>query len=259
MVSMQTLAFTDILPLIADRSDALRQAARDAGLDAQVPSCPDWTVRDLIAHLGEVQRSWAAEVQVGEEGDPGEIPDREPSGDLFAWSATATQLLTGALAEAGPDRPCWTWWESSGAPQTSGAIGRHQVQEAAVHAYDAQLAAGHPQPLPAPAAADGIGEYLTVYLPTNGAWQHEPATVLVAPEDADSWLIRLGPDGAAAEPVSAEAAGTGAAALGGPTAVLRGSASDLVLAFYRRELIGKLSIDGDADTVGKLLDWPELS
>ncbi len=249
---MQTLAFADVLQLITDRSDALREAARQAGLDARVPSCPDWTVHDLIAHLGAVQRTWAAEVEVGAAGDTDEIPDREPSGDVFAWSAAGTNVLISALAEAGPDRPCWTWWESSGAPETSGAIGRHQVQEAAVHAFDAQLAAGRPQPLPALAAADGVGEYLTVYLPTNGAWPHQPGTVLVEPEDAGGWLVTLGSAGARAEP----AADTTAADK--PAAVMHGSASDLVLAFYRRPLVGELTIEGDGDLVTALLGWPGL-
>jgi hypothetical protein len=199
-----------------------------------------------------VQRTWAAEVEVGADGDTDEIPDREPTGDVFAWSVIGTDLLTRELEQAGPDRPCWTWWEDSGAPQTSGAIGRHQVQEAAVHAFDAQLAAGWPQPLPVQAAADGVSEYLTVYLPTNGAWPHKPGTVLVEPDDAGSWLVTLGSTGARAEPE----ADTPVADK--PAAVMHGSASDLVLAFYRRPLVGSLTIEGDADLVTALLDWPGL-
>ena len=59
---MQTLSFDDMLALIDDRSAALREAAAQAGLAAQVPGCPDWTVSDLVAHLGEVQLFWAAVV-----------------------------------------------------------------------------------------------------------------------------------------------------------------------------------------------------
>ena len=36
---------------------AVATAAR-SGLDAPVPSCPDWTVADLVAHLGVAHR-WA--------------------------------------------------------------------------------------------------------------------------------------------------------------------------------------------------------
>ena len=37
----------------------LADAAQKAGLDALVPTCPDWRVRDLVAHTGGVHR-WAA-------------------------------------------------------------------------------------------------------------------------------------------------------------------------------------------------------
>ena len=49
---------------------------------------------------------------------------------VLAWSAASTQLLLDALREAGPDRGCWTWWGPSESPQTSGAVTRHQLQEA---------------------------------------------------------------------------------------------------------------------------------
>lgn len=42
-----------------------------------------------------------------------------------------------AMRAAGPDRGCWTWWGNSQAPETSGAVARHQIQEIAVHTYDA--------------------------------------------------------------------------------------------------------------------------
>jgi len=48
---------------------------------------------------------------------------------------------------------------ASSAPSTSGAVAWHQVQEAAVHARDAQEAAGHAGPLPAVVAADGVQEF----------------------------------------------------------------------------------------------------
>ncbi len=245
-----------MLSLIEDRAAALRGAATAAGLDARVPGCPDWSVQDLVAHLGEVHLFWSAVVAAGPAANPpGDdvVGDTSPRGDLLTWSADATKALVRALREAGPDCRCWTWWESSGAPATVEAVARHQVQEAGVHAFDAQQAAGTAEPLPAAVAADGIGEYLTVELPTNGPWPHEPASLVLAAGDGGSWLIGLGPAGAQASALAELAAGSAT-----PDAVVSGSPSDLVLALYRRARPDSLHVIGDSDVVARLLAWSNL-
>jgi uncharacterized protein (TIGR03083 family) len=252
---METLNFSDMVALVEDRSAALRAAAAQAGFAARVPGCPDWQVFDLIAHLGEVQLFWAAVVGAGEaDGPPSDdvVGDTEPHGDLLTWSAEATSRLAAELREAGPDRMCWTWWESSGAPMTSGAVARHQVQEAAVHAYDAEQAAGHGEPLPPAVAADGVGEYLTVELPTNGPWPYEPATVVLETGPGGNWLIDLGPLGARV----LRGADHGDAK---PVVTVTADPSDMVLAFYRRSYPGELDVEGDSELLPQLLTWPDLS
>jgi uncharacterized protein (TIGR03083 family) len=251
---MDTLSFSDMVAQVEGRSAALRQAAAQAGFGARVPCCPDWQVSDLVAHLGEVHLFWAAVVAAGEaEGPPGDdaVGDTQPHGDLLTWSAEATSRLTAQLRDAGPDRMCWTWWESSGAPMTSGAIGRHQVQEAAVHAYDAQGSAGHPEPLPPAVAADGVGEYLTVELPTNGPWPYKPATVVLKTGPGGDWLIDLGPLGARVLPGSDHGDEK-------PFVVVTADPNDMVLAFYRRDHAGELHTEGDEELLSQLLAWPNL-
>jgi uncharacterized protein (TIGR03083 family) len=251
---MPSLTFADMLKLIEDRSAALRAATRDADLDTQVPSCPDWAVRDLVTHLGEVQLFWTAVVAAGPAAAPpaeGAPRTPQPGEDLIAWSADATGKLVRALTVAGPDRPCWTWWTGTGAPATSGAVARHQVQEAGVHAFDAQQAAGHAEPLPAEVAADGVGEFLTVGMATMGAWPHEPGRVALAPAGGSPWLVDLSEAGARGEP---EAPGTGQAP---PSARVRGTASDLVLALYGRHLHDAPTIEGDHELGTRLLAWTD--
>jgi uncharacterized protein (TIGR03083 family) len=250
------LSFEHMLSLIEDRAAALRAATTAAGLDARVPGCPDWSVQDLVAHLGEVHRFWSAAVAAGPAAaPPGDdvVGDTAPRGDLLTWSADATKALVRALREAGPDRGCWTWWESSGAPATAGAVARHQVQEAGVHAFDAQQAAGTAEPLPAAVAADGIGEYLTVELPTNGPWPDDPASLVLAAGDGGTWLISLGPAGSQVSALAEPDAGSAT-----PDAIVTGSPSDLVLAFYRRVRPDSLRVRGDAELVARLLAWPNL-
>jgi uncharacterized protein (TIGR03083 family) len=250
-MTLSAMTFEDMLRLIEDRSAALRAAAAAVSADSLVPGCPEWTVRDLVAHLGEVQRTWAVIVAAGPSAEPpaeDEVPGARPSGDLARWSADSTRELLTALAAAGPDRPCWTWWAGAGeAPATSGAVARHQVQEAAVHAFDAQEAAGQPEALPQAIAADGIGEYLAVALPAQGPWPHEPGRVVLDTADAGTWAVSLTADGARAA--------AGDAAIAG--ARIRGTASDLLLSLYGRIPADVLDLDGDTELAEQFLEWPD--
>jgi uncharacterized protein (TIGR03083 family) len=252
---METLSFPAALTLIDDRSAALRRAAGAAGLAARVPGCPDWTVAELVAHLGKVQLFWAADVAAGPASDPpaeDAIGDHEPQGDLLEWSAGATARLMAALTDAGPDRMCWTWWEETAvAPNTAGAVARHQVQEAAVHAFDAQQAGGRAEPLPRAVAADGVGEFLTIELPTNGPWPYEPGAVVLETGAGGTWLVSLGPEGV-------HVLEGGAHGHAHRAATVTADASDMVLSFYRRDIGHSLQVDGDPDLVPQLLAWPNL-
>lgn len=254
---MASASFAEMIKTIEERSAALRVAAAAAGLDARVPGCPDWAVRDLVTHLGEVQRFWAAVVSAGPAdgrpaGDqaPGdESPDAGSADDLMSWSAVATGELVRALLEAGPDRACWTWWRTTPAPATSGAVARHQVQEAGVHAFDAQDAGGHAEPLPRSVAADGIAEFATVGLAAMGPWPHQAGVVALAPEDGQTWVVSLTPSGARAAPGDP---GDGPAR---PDARIRGTGSDIVLALYGRRARQGLIIEGDKELAARLLTW----
>jgi uncharacterized protein (TIGR03083 family) len=234
-----SLTFDRRLELIAERSAALRSAAAGA-LDARVPGCPDWTGRDLVAHLGEVHRSWAAVVTAGPAAGPPDddgLPERTPTGDLFDWSERSTELMLTALADAGPDRRVWTWW---GEPADAAAVARHQVQEATVHAWDADDALGRAGALPAEAALDGVDEFLSTGVQTLAPWP-EPATARVVADDvpAVEWQVSLGTDGARLDRLDR----TGSD--GDVDIVLSGGASDLVLVFYGRRGVENLDVTGD--------------
>ncbi len=247
-----TPSFDDMLELIEGRSAVFREAVRGGDLGARVPGCPDWSVRDLVGHLGKVHRFWGAVVAAGPaQGPPEEtsVAGREPSGDLLEWSAESTGTLLAALRAAGPDRECWTWWPASGQPTTSGTVARHQVQEAAVHAFDAQQAVGRAAALPADVALEGVAEFLEVGYGAMGGWKpwpHESAVVGWVAQEGPSWRLALSEGGGA----RTTSAGTQDAA-----ATVHGPASDLVLALYGRIPLGRLRVEGDREAVSRLLAW----
>jgi uncharacterized protein (TIGR03083 family) len=113
---------------------ALAAAAR-LGLTEDVPSCPGWSVADLVVHLGavhraqaEIVRSRAQEPQgIGREmfegvagllgwleGSTlfGKRSDLEhiPPG-IVGWFEEGAALLEGVLRAADPAEPVWSWSE----------------------------------------------------------------------------------------------------------------------------------------------------
>src|SRR3984957_17354852 len=208
-----------------------------AELDTAVPTCPDWTLRDLVVHLGRVQRFWAANVRAGDpdrpaivEGDPDRPADHRPPDDgLSAWMRASTALLLAALAETDADSPCWTWW---GPPLTCGAVARHQVQEVAVHRWDGQHALGSPAPIDAAVAHDGVAEFLEIVV--GAAADRLLGSLTLVSDDGDGeWIV-------------GDQRGAGA--------VVTTSASDIVLVLYGRLPPTAVRVEGNPALFQDLLD-----
>jgi uncharacterized protein (TIGR03083 family) len=257
-VPLRTPEFPELLRLLDERSTAFHAVVAAApGLDVPVPSCPGWTLFDLAQHVGLGRRKAAAIVAAG----PAEAPPDQIAWDdgagapraraaLLSWLAESIELLASTLREAGPDRGCWTWWGDSQSPQTAGGVARHQVQEVAVHTYDAQLALGVPLPLPDEVALDGVEEFQFTCCATTAAWPHEPAVVDYHATEGHTWRLWLSADGARAahlpEPADGEA----------PADVSAwGPATDLVLVFYGRLPVETLKVAGDRRILDRLADW----
>jgi uncharacterized protein (TIGR03083 family) len=242
---MPNLEPATYLRAIGDDATTLVDAAERAGLDAPVPTCPDWVVADLLAHIGRVHR-WAAgnAARRPDEGFwPGneiEIPDVAVRP---AWVREGARSLVAAL-DGPPDRPAWTWANSN----NLGFWQRRQAQETAMHRVDAEVAAGDAPSIDAELAADGIDELLDIVGRTP--WKPPPTgdgeTLHFHCTDVDGeWLVRLVPDGIEVERVHAK----------GDVAA-RGSASDLLCWLQGRAPIDRLEVFGDAALLGR---WREVA
>ncbi|MES5823343.1 maleylpyruvate isomerase N-terminal domain-containing protein [Streptomyces sp. RG80] len=255
-----TLEFADLLLTIDERATAVRAAIATApSLDIQVPTCPEWTLFELVQHLGQGRRFWAATVAAGPAGAPPDnaIAERAAAAPgereaLLAWSAASTRQLVDALREAGPDRGCWTWWGASQPPQTCGAVARHQLQEVAVHTYDVQNTLGAPQPLPIETALDGVDEFLSTCVATTSPWPHQPATLGFHAAEGRSLRLTLDNDGARFARLPATAVGEHLDAFG---VSIHGTASDLVLFIHDRIPADSLRIVGDTEPIDLLRAW----
>ena len=92
----------DPQPLLRMHTERIADVARDAELDAPVPSCPGWSLRDLVVHLGGVDQ-WATHAVV--EGTP--TSDQKPSADEVVGGdrvVPPTRLAPGRSADLDSDR-----------------------------------------------------------------------------------------------------------------------------------------------------------
>jgi uncharacterized protein (TIGR03083 family) len=219
----------DPLRAISDHSSGLATAA--AGyLGELVEGCPGWRVADLVRHLTEVHWFWATIVEELLQEPPPESrrPAPAPDGQLLDVFRVGADRLVSVLAAADPKAPCWTW---APAQQDVAFVVRHQVQEAAVHYWDAARAAGAEASIDPPVAADAVEEFLTFSVSSEADPADPPRPALggrlvLSCSDWDAaWTVQ---DGAVPGTlVHLRGAGAGAP-------VLRARASDLLIWLYRR-------------------------
>jgi uncharacterized protein (TIGR03083 family) len=147
------------------REGDLFAAALAAGdLDATVPTCPEWTLRELAHHLGRTH-IWA--VAHIEQAGPTALSEEEvravwgdlpPDADVVPWYRAALDRLVAAIEAAPPDLVAYTFLPNSPPPRAFWA--RRQAHELAIHRVDAQTVVGPVDPVSVPFALDGLDELL---------------------------------------------------------------------------------------------------
>lgn len=162
-----------------------RRADDERAWDVPVASCPGWTLRDLVAHVGGIER-WVLHAIA--EGDGDRPAPRAPAdAGLAAWLAASAQALLEVLA-VDASTPAWTM----APPRTVGFWIRRQAHEHAIHAWDAAAALGDAPALDAALAADGIDEVVGTMWPRQLRLDRvvEPDAGLALVVDAGgAWLL----------------------------------------------------------------------
>ncbi|MEI5102705.1 maleylpyruvate isomerase N-terminal domain-containing protein [Streptomyces sp. PmtG] len=237
---------------------AVRQAARAAESEGLplVPSCPGWSVADLMFHLGSVHRAVIHVIAEGlreqpdttdpsylhlpaAEGwpDPGQAPhrDRLPA-DLGDWFTDGATTLADLFATRDPAEPVWTW----SSEQRVGFWQRMQTIEAAVHRWDAENAIGAAQPIDRLLAADAVTHTFQVMAPARRARRNAPPGEgermrFRQSDGAGIWIAQTDPDGVLLNE------GTGCCQV-----ELTATVSDLALFLWHRIPTDTLEVRGDA-------------
>jgi uncharacterized protein (TIGR03083 family) len=240
----------------------LRALVENGDLDAAVPACPDWDLRGLAHHLGEVHRWVAVAIAEGHPNAPTPVGPR-PRGALLRWLDEGFVQMFDLLYDTDPDEPCWTFGPK---PRTTRFWYRRQAHEHAIHAWDARASQasrrkGGARPAPdldagfdtdfdrdfdTALAVDGIDEVVGLMFPRQVRLGRIPAlrrSLAILPTDGvadESWVL----------------AGDG---LPGPRpapeATVTGPAAALYLLLWGRVTMdeSRLSVDGDREIADSVL------
>ncbi|MEV7176510.1 maleylpyruvate isomerase family mycothiol-dependent enzyme [Kitasatospora sp. NPDC093679] len=231
-------------------AETARFAAALDGADfaTPVPSCPGWTLADLVRHAGSVHR-WFSVLLHGRIQEPPRSRDVDlqlPAGDdgWADWLAGSAAVAADAFRATDPDAPMWAW----GADRHARFWARRMLFETLVHRVDAELALGVRPEVDRTLAADGVDEFLTnlpfagLFAPGVAELRADDRTIRFRATDGDeSWLVRLRPDGFGLDPADDGSAPA--------DATVRGAAADLLLLVYGRPSLGADAVarEGDAE------------
>ena len=237
------MKITEHIDALQDEGRLLAAAATRTELDAPIPTCPDWRMRDLVLHVGGVHR-WATGY-VGDrrtemwDVDLDDIVDTWPADrDLIDWFREGHGRLVHTLASAPPDLDCFTFLA---APSPLAMWARRQAHETAMHRVDAESAGSTITEFHPAFAADGVDELLSCFVtrprPRRAPKVSSPRSIHVhATDTGDDWYLQIG----------LEAIVT--SRRGGPAdCTITATAGDLYLLLWNRRSDAGISVEGDRD------------
>jgi uncharacterized protein (TIGR03083 family) len=231
-----------MLAQLATDGAALRDAATD--LDAAVPTCPGWTVRDAVMHTAQVYDHKATIVERSLDAPPQPWPPDYDIKDPLEFYDEQLHRVIEALRTRDPATAVWTWYPPE---QTVGFWVRRMMQETVIHRADVESAVGRRPDVPDEVAADGIDEliermlcnddesYYEGYSPGSG----ERVSISAA---GSGWTVTLGQKTAS----FTREADTDA------DAALTGDGGPMLLALWNRLPYSAVTATGDEPALAKL-------
>jgi uncharacterized protein (TIGR03083 family) len=226
--------YSDYISALRWNGSAAADAARDIPMDTMVPSCPEWTMRDLARHLGSHHRWVAGNLDQPPDGKAFKQREEPPADEAIPeWLAAGAEMLATKLTETDPAKPCWTWVPFD---DSVGFWARRTAHETAIHRWDAQNSGAPADAVEAELAADGVDEYLGILGAFRGRRFPEAGSIHLHSTDAPGeWLVRLDAEGIQLTREHAK----------GDVAV-RGPASEVLLVLMGRKTMDAVDVFGEA-------------
>ena len=222
------------------------RAAETSGLDVVIPACPDWVMRDLVRHLGEIHL-WAAANIVAPKPHwlhVGQLADLEqywpelavawPSdAELISWYRATLANLVQVFETAPVDVQAFTFLP---APSPLIMWARRQASEIAIHRFDAESAQGVATRFDPLFAGDMLDELISGFAPhyTSDVADNRVLQVIAA-DIRERWWVTMGSEG-----VTTSRTGDCA------DLTVTGTAAELYLLLWNRTSGSTVHLDGDA-------------
>lgn len=248
---------------IVEHTRQLAVSAAAAGPAAAVPTTPEWTVADLVEHVGQTQH-WVAEIVERRIIDPAQLPAGSAElpadpGEWPAWLAGSARRVADALDDDALDALVFN---AAGDARTGARFWMASVlNESVVHGFDGANAAGRWVDVEPDVAAPLIDNHLAML--TSPTWKMRRPESAAAirgtgqtlqwratdtDDGSGAWFVERRPDGARWH------AGTGPADV-----TVTGPAGALLLTLTRRLPLADrapagVTVDGDAALARHWLD-----
>lgn len=168
---METSAYVNA---VIERTSTFADWVHGRDAAAPVPTCPKWTLADLVDHVGSTQRMVA--MLVGErmtepsKAFEGYVPGPADSSQWRAWLTEGADWAKLAFDGVADDTPVW---DPSGAAAGVPFWSRRLFGEACVHSADAASAVGMPYELAPDLAVGAIEDWLDT-MTSQGYWENRP-------------------------------------------------------------------------------------
>jgi uncharacterized protein (TIGR03083 family) len=241
----------DYVSIISDEASRI-VSAYERDPRSPVPWSDRWSVGTVARHVAGTHHVVAEIIRGRPDADFGlfdqlETPAKD-SPEFVAWFRSGTASLLRQLSSVPGEAECWSWFASGG---HVGWWARRMALEAVIHRFDADAAQGRPFSVAPDVAADGVDEYLDVFVAASRAAVDAPAGPTIGFECSDrteQWWLDLSVHGdrtLSRDPRTSSLR-------------IRGTAQELLLFLWGRVPVSDAAGVAVLGDVGVLDRWSEL-